>query len=440
MKEISCGEFRVKAILPKNKVVNPRKICCLVENKIEAGYILFNLLTRNIVFLSNEEYSSFFSSEYAIENYFTVDENFNEHNTIKSTRNILYKIDNDNRFITDYKYVIFTTLDCNARCSYCFENGFKSKKYMSKSTALKVARYIAERANGKKVNITWFGGEPLLNREVINTISNYLLEHNIEFESFFFTNGYLIDDDFIYQAKKNWNLKAIEVTIDGTKQIYNRIKNFTDQNAFAVVTNNLLKVSKAEINVIIRINLCLENYNVMVKLLDELRLVFGTSNNISLHIEKLYLKKQGICDLNLHTIVDQLEIKYREFIELAEKKGIKLKIDESWKCLKVSNCYADRAGGNVIFPNGTIGMCEHYIDDFIVGDVCNDVYNHVKQTEFRNRMIELEDCSKCFLYSDCLRMKNCDFHHDICSSERRKTLLWRISRNLYQEYVKDDRI
>lgn len=436
MKEISCGEIRVKKILPINKVVNPRKIRSIVEKQTEDGVVVFNLLTRNIVFLQHEEYDTFYSSIYAIENYFTVEESFNEYKTIKTIREMLYKLDNDIRFVKECKYVIFTTLDCNAHCYYCFENGFKYSQYMSKDTAVKVAQHIVERSNNKKVNITWFGGEPLLNKKVMDIISCYLSEHNIEFESFIFTNGYLIDDNFLYESKKTWNIKTVEVTLDGTEKVYNNVKNIPDTNAFAVVVNNLLQTSKAGIKTIIRINISLDNYKEMIKLLDELRVVFRNSKNVSLHIEKMYLKKQGNYDLKYRTIIDQLEIKYRKFIELAENKGFLIETDKSWKCLKVSNCYADRSGGYVIFPNGTVGMCEHYIDNFVIGDIYTDNYNFAKQLEFRSRMKELRDCPKCFLYSDCLRMKNCDFHYDICTEEHKKTLLWRINRNLHQEYVK----
>lgn len=440
MKEISCGEIRVKKILPINKVVNPRKIRSIIEKQTEDGVIVFNLLTRNIVFLQYEEYDSFYSSKYAIENFFTVEESFNEYKTIKTIREMLYKLDNDIRFVKECKYVIFTTLDCNAHCYYCFENGFKCPQYMCEDTAIKVAQHIVEQSNNKKVNITWFGGEPLLNKKVMDIISYYLLEHNIEFESFIFTNGYLIDDSFLYKSKKRWNIKTVEVTLDGTEKVYNKVKNIPDTNAFAVVINNLLQTSKVGIKTIIRINLSLDNYEEMIKLLDELRVVFSHSKNVSLHIEKMYLKKQGICALKYQTITDQLEIKYRKFIELAEDRGFLIETDKSWKCLKVSNCYADRAGGYVIFPNGTVGMCEHYIDNFVIGDIYTANYNFAKQLKFRSRMKELSDCSKCFLYSDCLRMKNCDFHHDICTEEHKKTLIWRINRNLHQEYIKGNEI
>lgn len=436
MKVIYSGEARVKRILPINNISNPRRITCLIEKKVKTGFLLFNLLTRNIVFLKHDEYHTFFSSNYAIENYFTVEATFDEYKTIKTIKSILYKADNDVRCVSDFKFIVFTTLDCNAHCTYCFENGFKNKEYMSNSTALQVAKYITQLANKKKVNITWFGGEPLLNQNAINIICNYLLENNIEFESFVFTNGYLIDENFINHSLTLWNTKGIEVTLDGDEKTYNKVKNFEDKNAFSVVLSNLRKTLSAGLKIIIRINLSLENYDNLLCLLDNLKTIFVDMQNISLHIEKIYTKKQGACLTNSQKVVDNLEIKYREFIELAENKGYSIEINTSWKSLKVTNCYADRAGGRVIFPNGTVGVCEHYINNFLVDSVFKYNFDNKKQSIFCSRMNEIAACSKCILFAECLRMKNCDFHRDTCTEEYKNTILWRINRNLYDEYIR----
>ena len=424
-------------LLPVNKVQLPRKIKYLVEIPILNGIVLFNLLTRNIVLLGKPEYDSFFTSEYALNNYYTVDVHFNEYNTVKIIRKILNQLDNDNRLVKDHKYIIFTTLDCNAHCPYCFENGFKNNTTMDNQIATQVADWIVKHSGGKKVTLTWFGGEPLLNREAITTISDCLAVQNIDFRGYIFTNGYLIDNDFVARATTNWKIDGVEITLDGTEDIYNKIKNFEDKNAFAVVLGNLLTISNAGLKVIIRINLSTQNYTNMLLLLDLLKSKLNISSNISLHVEKMYFKTQGKYNHYDLNEFDQLEKIYRLFIDEAEAKGYIIEINALYKKLKSCNCYADRAGGYVIFPNGSIGLCEHYINDFVVGNIYTDTCNMEIARRFRTRLEDLEECFQCQFYTECLRMEKCDFHHNFCSQEHKKTILWKIARELHRE-IRDE--
>lgn len=69
--------------------------------------------------------------------------------------------------------IIAPTLECNAHCFYCFENGFKKGK-MSIETADRLVDYLQEHWNGEKLGITWFGGEPLLAADIIDRIIDKL--------------------------------------------------------------------------------------------------------------------------------------------------------------------------------------------------------------------------------------------------------------------------
>ena len=94
------------------------------------------------------------------------DENINDYdavNTYLSTKH-RYQTPVENNFDYIDKYVIFTTLDCNARCFYCYELKSKGKTPMSIETAEKVAKYIITHCpKGTEVSLDWFGGEPLFN-------------------------------------------------------------------------------------------------------------------------------------------------------------------------------------------------------------------------------------------------------------------------------------
>ena len=75
---------------------------------------------------------------------------------------------------------ILTTTKCNARCFYCYEHGVE-KKDMDQDVAVALINYIKENIGQRKLHITWFGGEPLVNKKVIDYISSTLTSLKIDF-------------------------------------------------------------------------------------------------------------------------------------------------------------------------------------------------------------------------------------------------------------------
>ena len=93
-----------------------------------------------------------------------ISEDFDEMEKINTDR--IEGINNSN-----YKhYRIWPTSACNARCYYCFEKGIKYQT-MTKEVADAVINFIAGRLNeGDTLKVEWFGGEPLLNPDIIDYI------------------------------------------------------------------------------------------------------------------------------------------------------------------------------------------------------------------------------------------------------------------------------
>ena len=100
----------------------------------------------------------------------------------------------DNEDINMYKYFylgrlfdnkninisIATTMSCNLRCPYCFEEGNKSKEYMGNEVADSIVKYLVAKKN-HNINITWFGGEPLMNFKAIEHISSSLNKNCVKY-------------------------------------------------------------------------------------------------------------------------------------------------------------------------------------------------------------------------------------------------------------------
>lgn len=82
---------------------------------------------------------------------FIVEDEIDELAYLKSLRKMVV---DSNKKIADI--LIVPTMDCNARCYYCFERGCHHEK-MSIETADAVVKYIKENWNGELFNISWFG-------------------------------------------------------------------------------------------------------------------------------------------------------------------------------------------------------------------------------------------------------------------------------------------
>ena len=120
--------------------------------------------------------------------------------------------------------------DCNLRCEYCFAgtgeyNG--ERGMMSAQTGKKAIDFvIANSGSRKNIEIDYFGGEPLMNFEVVKEITEYAKEqgekHGKNFRFTVTTNGILLDDE----KKKyiNENMSNVVLSIDGRKEVNDRMR------------------------------------------------------------------------------------------------------------------------------------------------------------------------------------------------------------------------
>ena len=239
-----------------------------IDNSTEAGHLVFNLLTRQLIYLTEGEWESLLEKRFLQKNVAT-SENCNDKEFADLVRWVLSNKQKETKRTTGY--TIFPTTDCNARCFYCFELG-RSRMPMTKETAEKTAYYIQNHCGGHKVSLSWFGGEPLYNREAIEIICRILKKENVEFKSSAVSNGYLFDKDTVETAVRDWNLKSVQITLDGTEETYNKVKAFVYKgvNPYQTVMENIGHLLDAEVRVQIRLNMDLYNAEDLMKLVEEL--------------------------------------------------------------------------------------------------------------------------------------------------------------------------
>ncbi len=133
------------------------------------------------------------------------------------------------------------TLECNYRCRYCFEGDVLQCETSTASPDALCAfieKAAGALANCRTISVKWFGGEPLLNFAYILSASERLLDfcerNGITLRTRVITNGALLTDEMIDQLKR-FNLVSIQITLDGTKDIYCAYKGASYEDYDAVL-------------------------------------------------------------------------------------------------------------------------------------------------------------------------------------------------------------
>jgi uncharacterized protein len=120
--------------------------------------------------------------------------------------------------------------DCNLACEYCFasKGGFGGERcLMSEEVAKKAIDFLIEKSVGRRnLEVDFFGGEPLMNFDVVKQLVAYARsvekEKGKNFRFTLTTNGMLIDDDVIDFA--NRECSNVVLSLDGRKEIHDRYR------------------------------------------------------------------------------------------------------------------------------------------------------------------------------------------------------------------------
>ncbi len=237
----------------------------------------FMLLYENIeqvVYTSNCPNSSLIRS--MIEGGYVIDNSIDELEILKM-RYYSGKCDS-----SSFSLIIAPTMDCNFGCPYCYET--RQTTYLSNEVEDRIVAFVSGlAASVRKINVVWYGGEPLLAYSIISRMSAKMIEAcqacSTEYTATMISNGYLFDRIDI-STFKELKINNVQITVDGPEEIHNKRRYLINKHlpTFSKIIANLHLLESHGIMFNIRINVDNTNINHV----DEL-LAFLKDNQLDSH-------------------------------------------------------------------------------------------------------------------------------------------------------------
>ena len=211
----------------------------------------------------------------------------------------------------------------------------------------------------------------------------------------------------IEKAITFWNLDSVQITLDGTEEIYNKTKAYVSAvaNPYRIVMNNIRRLLEHNIRVIIRLNLDKHNMQDLERLVDELSEKLGSNKLLEVYTHVLF-ENAGFSPIERDEESKKLLYeRHAKLSNIIHQKGLGKKL-KSLPSLKTHNCMADTNNSLAVYPDGRLFKCEHIEMGDEIGTIREGIIQKAGIEKFITRM-ELKECISCPLYPSCILLKNC---------------------------------
>ena len=306
---------------------------------------------------------------------------------------------------------------CNLNCEYCFASQGKyhgERAMMSLEVGKRALDFLIENSGSRKnLEVDFFGGEPLMNFDVVKGMVEYARsiekEHNKNFRFTLTTNGMLIDDDVIEFA--NREMSNVVLSLDGRKEVHDRFRvDYAGNGSWEKIVPKFKKLVDARGG---------KNYY--------MRGTF-THHNPDFLKDIETMLDLGFTELSMEPVVcapgdpseltkEDMAIVMDQYEKLAE---LMLKRDKEGKPFTFYHYMIDLTGGPCIYkrisgcgsgteymavtPWGDLYPCHQFVGDekFKLGDIWNGVDNTEIQDEFMScNVYAREECRDCWARLYC---------------------------------------
>jgi len=300
---------------------------------------------------------------------------------------------------------------CNLNCAYCFASQGKyqgERAIMSLEVGKRALDFLIENSGSRhNLEVDFFGGEPLMNWDVVKEMVAYARsiekEHNKNFRFTLTTNGLLIDDDVIEFANKE--MSNVVLSLDGRKEIHDRYRvDYAGNGSWERIVPKFQKLVEARggKNYYMRGTFTHANPDFLKDIQQMLDLGFS-----ELSMEPVVCAADdpsALTEEDMAVVMDQYE-KLAELMLQRDKEGKPFTFYHYMIDLTGGPCIYKRISGcgsgteyMAVTPWGDLYPCHQFVGDekFRLGDIWEGVTNTEIQNEFASCNVyahpECRDC------------------------------------------------
>ena len=306
---------------------------------------------------------------------------------------------------------------CNLNCAYCFASQGKyhgERAVMSFEVGKRALDFLIENSGSRRnLEVDFFGGEPLMNFEVVKQLVAYARsiekEHNKNFRFTLTTNGLLVDDDVIEWA--NRECANVVLSLDGRKEIHDAYRvDYAGNGSWDRIVPKFQKFVEARggKNYYMRGTFTHANPDFLTDIQQMLDLGFT-----ELSMEPVVCAPGDEAELtqeDLPIVLDQYE-KLAELMLQRDKEGRPFTFYHYMIDLTGGPCIYKRISGcgsgteyMAVTPWGDLYPCHQFVGEekFKLGNIWDGVTNTETQCEFANcNVYARPECADCWAKLYC---------------------------------------
>jgi len=301
------------------------------------NYIIYNALKDSLVLVDQELYESIQNVDLELvpknlisellENGIIIPENFSELNYLRYQYRKALELPQKQSRIS---LMLITTYDCNLSCPYCYLGDIKrDKNRMSPENIDTIFQIWIDEV--KKLDLTLYGGEPLLNWRACLYVIDKLRDmrnNNKHVSLRIVTNATLLSEEKLEILSKQPYPISIQVTLDGCRKLHNKKRFFSDKKGtFDIIVRNIKNTLKYKnIKPHIRINVDKTNYKSMKILLEELKI--KRLEDVPIYFAPIFSQEIPVCEersSDYYLVGKEIRDKISKLWEMSLGMGFKMK-------------------------------------------------------------------------------------------------------------------
>jgi uncharacterized protein len=282
-------------------------------------------------------------------------------NTIDENMLMYYKI-NIAKYDSQLNVTIIPTEECNFRCVYCYQDHKMGS--MDDNVEKKVIKFFNKNIRKyKSINIEWFGGEPLLQKDRVIRIAQSVKlagsKNHVPVVASMTTNGYLLDLETFEKLTKQ-NILYYQITLDGLQKIHDRTRpHVSGKGTYNKIIKNLLEIKEYSQNryfrIAIRVNVNKTNCKYIEPFLEELKQHFNNDRRFIFFIETVK-DWGGKSIIKMKDDLFQFKHQLNDFLSNEVISSLPM-YDEFFESISSRMCHSSKANGFVINYDGGIYKC-----------------------------------------------------------------------------------